>query len=293
MYPMSVQATVSSTVGGYREAAQPGSTNQEPAQGEQEAEFGEEPSPAPSSRHKAREEFWSSAPQIVEGCRRGDSARRQYTNAYEECKFPSYPVDVLEHGEFSVPDGIVDNQAPLSARKWELALNLATFAKRLAAKRHDMHGRLFNGNTDQAEEYDHKRVRRPTAIMRQNVEVARMMGVPGTRQKHISHEALGEDKPTPQHLSRPKERPAPERSRAAAAARKETIKEGSKEAGGSGSASVGGGSASVGGGSAYVGGGGSDSHREKRSKEPSLGVAGSSGGQTQARSLPVLSQLPP
>ena len=271
MYPISVHCMAASpTVGGYREAAQPVTKDQEPAQ---EATFGEQASPVPSSRHKAREEFWSSAPQIVEGCRRGDSARRQYTNAYKECKFPSCPVGV-EHEEFSLPKGIVDNQAPLSARKWELALSLVTFAKRLAAKRQDIHGRLFNGHTEQAEEYDQKRVRRPTAIMRQNVEVARMMGVPGTRQKYISHDAMGEDKPAPQHLSRPKERPA------RTPASKEAIKEESKEAGASG-----GGSAGAGG----VGG----SHREKRSKEPSPGVTGSGGGQKQARSLPVLSQLPP
>ena len=273
MYPLSVQALAasSSTVGGYREAAQPIPKDQEPAQGKCEAEFGEQASPAPS-RHKAREEFWSSAPQIVEGCRRGDSARRQYTNAYEECEFPSYPVDA-EHEEFSLPMDIVDNQAPLSARKWELALSLASFAKRLADQRQDMHGRLFSVQTDQVEEYDHKRVRRPTAIMRQNVEVARMMGVPGTRQKHISHDAMGEDKPAPQHLSRPKERPPPERSKAS----KETIKEASKEAGGN----------------AGVGGGGGGGHREKRLKEPSPGVAGGGSGQKLARSLPVLSQLPP
>ena len=142
----------------------------------------------------------------MEGCRRGDSARRQYTNAYEECKFPSYPAD-RKNGEFSLPLGIVDHQAPPSARKWELALSLATFANGLAAKRQETHGRLFNGHADQAEEYDTKRVRRPTAIMRQNVEVARMMGVPGTKQKYISHGDMGEDKPAPQHLSRLKERP--------------------------------------------------------------------------------------
>jgi hypothetical protein len=286
---MSVQSTPSrSTVGGYREAAQPAPKDQEPAQGKWEAEFGELASPAPSSRHKAREEFWSSAPQIVDGCRRGDSARRQYTNAYEECKFPSYPV-VAQHGDFLLPMGFVDNQAPLSARKWELALSLASFAKRLADKRQEMHGRLFSGQTNQVEEYDYKRVRRPTAIMRQNVEVARMMGVPGTRQKHISHDAMGEDTPAPQHLSRLKERPAPERSRAVAPARthasKETIKEASKEAGGGG----GGG----GGSSAGVGGGGGGGHREKPSKEPSPVVTSSGGGLKQARSLPVLSQLPP
>ena len=292
MYPLSGQATVaSSTVGGYREAAQPVPKDQEPAQGKWEAKFGEQASPAPSGRHKAREEFWSSAPQIVEGCRRGDSARRQYTNAYEECNFPSYPIVVPEHGDFSLPMGIVDNQAPLSARKWELALSLASFAKRLAEQRQEMHGRLFSGQTDQVEEYDHKRVRRPTAIMRQNVEVARMMGVPGTRQKYISHDAMGEDTPAPQHLSRLKERAAPERSRVVAPARthasKETIKEASKEAGG------GGGGGGGGSGSAGVGGGGGGGHREKRSKEMSPVVASSGGGQKQARSLPVLSQLPP
>ena len=284
MYPMSVQAmAASSTVGGYREATQPDPNDQESSQGKWEAERGEQASPAPSSRQRAREEFWSSAPQIVEGCRRGDSARRQYTNAYEECKFPSYP-DALEHGEFSLPKGIVDNQAPLSARKWELALSLATFAKGLAAKRQETHERLFNGDTDQPEEYDNKRVRRPTAIMRQNVEVARMMGVPGTKQKHISHDAMGEDKPAPQHLSRSKERPAPERNRVAPPARTPASKEAIKEAGSSG----GGGS----GGSAGAGAGAGGSHREKRPKEPSPGAAGSSGGQKQARSLPVLSQLP-
>ena len=266
-------------------AAPPAPEDQESVQGKSEAPaFEEQAAPAPVSRTKAREEFWSSEPQIVEGSRRGDSARQQFTNAYEECNFPPYPAEV-EPGEFSLPKGMVDTQAPLSARKWELAVSLASFAKSLSAKRQDMHDALFNGRADQIDEYDNKRVRRPTAIMRQNVEVARMMGVPGTKQKHISHDAMGEDKPAPQHLSRQKERPAPERSRAVAPARTPASKE-TKEASGVG-------------GSGGVGGGGGGSHRDKRSKETSPGVPGSGGklgtplGKKQARSLPVLSQLPP
>ena len=48
---------------------------------------------------------------------------------------------------------------------------------------------------------DDKRMRRPTAIMRANVEVARYMGVPGSRQRHLSADEVEADRPQPQHLS--------------------------------------------------------------------------------------------
>lgn len=87
-----------------------------------------------------------------------------------------------------------------------------------------------------------------------------MMGVPGTKQKYISHGDMGEDKPAPQHLSRLKERPG----RAAPPVRAPA----SKEASGGG-------------------------HRDKWPKDLTPGAAGIGGGQKQGPSLPVLLQLPP
>ena len=159
MYPISVQQAMtagSATVGGYKEAVKQ-AVVQAPPDGDPTGERGDpepeeqaaegEQAPAPS-KHRAREEFWSSAPQIIEGARRGDSSRRSITNAYEECTFPAYPESALPHGDFALPKGMIDNQAPVSARKWELALNLATLAKGLAGKRQAAHERLFNGQAD-------------------------------------------------------------------------------------------------------------------------------------------------
>ena len=104
-----------------------------------------------------------------------------------------------------------------------------------------------------------------------------------TKQKHISHDAMGEDKPAPQHLSRQKERPAPERSRAAAPARTPASKE-TKEASGVGSGS------------------GAWRWRQRQPRSglrrfaPAFRAAGAARhapGRKQARSLPVLSQHRP
>ena len=45
------------------------------------------------------------------------------------------------------------------------------------------------------------RVRKPTAIMRSNVEVARLMGMPGSKQRTLSQDDIEAEKPAPQHLS--------------------------------------------------------------------------------------------
>jgi len=132
--------------------------------------------------------------------RRGSTSLRQRNiNAYETMEFPGYPEGAVASSPFDLPRTMIDNEAPLSARKWDLALTLAStvqqqreqaMQKQLAAKR--------NAVTD---EHESKRTRRPTAIMRQNVEFARLMGMPGTKQKHMSVSDLVEDKPAPQHLS--------------------------------------------------------------------------------------------
>ena len=55
-------------------------------------------------------------------------------------------------------------------------------------------------------EGDEKRMRRPTSIMRSNVEMARMMGVPGSKQRQLSINDFEEEVEQPQHLcsSRPR-----------------------------------------------------------------------------------------
>ena len=45
------------------------------------------------------------------------------------------------------------------------------------------------------------RMRRPTAIMRSNVEVARLMAVPGSKQRQLSQDEYGYGEEAPQHLS--------------------------------------------------------------------------------------------
>ena len=45
------------------------------------------------------------------------------------------------------------------------------------------------------------RMRRPTAIMRANVEVARLMGMPGSKQRNLSQDDMTQEEEAPQHLS--------------------------------------------------------------------------------------------
>lgn len=81
----------------------------------------EEPPPTQPDKppRPRREEFWSSAPQLQEGCRRGASSLRlRHTDAYESCTFPAYPEDALPPADFDLPRSLLDNQAPPSARKW-------------------------------------------------------------------------------------------------------------------------------------------------------------------------------
>ena len=98
------------------EEEQNGQTESEGA-GEDE----EEPSPSQQDKpHRPRrDEFWSSAPQLLEGCRRGASSLRlRHTDAYESCTFPDYPGDTFPQADFDLPRALLDNQAPPSARKW-------------------------------------------------------------------------------------------------------------------------------------------------------------------------------
>ena len=51
--------------------------------------------------------------------RRGTQSLREKTLcAMEEARFPAYPAVPAKETEFALPDGFVDNDAPLSARKW-------------------------------------------------------------------------------------------------------------------------------------------------------------------------------
>lgn len=260
--------------------------------GQTESEGGgeDEEDPTPSQHDKPRrprrEEFWSSAPQLLEGCRRGASSLRlKHTDAFESCTFPAYPEDAFPQADFDLPRALLDNHAPASARKWDLALSLASLAKDLAAKRQAAHERLVSGQMMMPhradagfDDYDNKRVRRPTAIMRQNVEVARMMGVPGTKQKHLNADAMGGVEEKPQHLSssRPRDRTpkgaAPDRPRQPNQYTYAGLA-GSSACNGSGGA----------------GPGGSSGSRSKRPVDTSPRCASTSG---QKRSLPVISSLP-
>ena len=199
------------------------------------------------------------------------------------------------------------------ASRRDLALSLASLAKDLAAKRQAAHERLVSGQMMMPhradagfDDYDNKRVRRcaalptmracaaprplaehsrilvlchrPTAIMRQNVEVARMMGVPGTKQKHLNADAMGGVEEKPQHLSssRPRDRTpkgaAPDRPRQPNQYTYAGLA-GSSACNGSGGA----------------GPGGSSGSRSKRPVDTSPRCASTSG---QKRSLPVISSLP-
>ena len=135
--------------------------------------------------------------------RRGSTTLRQRTmNAIETLEFPPYPQEVTE-AQFALPRHLVDNDAPLSARKWDLALSLADKARGLAQRQAQAVEQLVAKRlaTSVADDGDSKRTRRPTAIMRQNCEVARLMGVVGTKQKFARPEDLGDEAPQPQHLS--------------------------------------------------------------------------------------------
>mmetsp|Transcript_22415 Transcript_22415/g.51292 ORF Transcript_22415/g.51292 Transcript_22415/m.51292 type:complete len:177 (-) Transcript_22415:371-901(-) len=128
--------------------------------------------------------------------RGGESLRARTLTALERAEWPAFPPLLAEKGEaaFECPQGMVDQEAPLSARKWSLALSLAERQAHVLAKRRRDTAAAAAAASAASEEA--KRTRRPTAIMRQNVEVARMMGVPGSKQKHVSHEEM--------HAGRPK-----------------------------------------------------------------------------------------
>ena len=123
--------------------------------------------------------------QVVATSRRGaNSLRAQTLTAFEEATFPAYPPAVAAE-PFALPSGLVDGGAPLSARTWDLALSMANFATGLAQKRTALALAQKRAPAARSSSDDSKRTRRPTAVMRQNVEVARLMGVPGSRQKQV------------------------------------------------------------------------------------------------------------
>jgi len=145
--------------------------------------------------------------------RRGASSIRERTlRAFEEAVFPSYPAEPPAEAPFALPPGCIDQDAPLSARKWELSQTLASFAVDLMQKRRQRleHAPQRAKQQHHSQQQHHRysiaeekagRTRRPTAIMRSNVEVARLMGVPGSKQRQLSHDDMAYEEEAPQHLS--------------------------------------------------------------------------------------------
>eukprot|EP00966_Prymnesium_polylepis_P061542 1428224-Prymnesium_polylepis.1 len=85
--------------------------------------------------------------------------------------------------EFDIPRSLIDQEASVSARQWDLALALADKAAQLTKERREeahkeaaKKGRgalpavLAAASSSSAAEEEAKRTRRPAAIMRQNVE---------------------------------------------------------------------------------------------------------------------------
>ena len=219
--------------------------------------------------------------------RGGSSLRKQTLNALATMSFPAFPA--VEEAPFELPTGLVGNDAPLSARKWELATSLSQLASELSEKRlaelHALPERLQRANAAASAVVEvgqaAGRVRRPTAIMRQNVEVARLMGVPGSKQKHVSVHEMGEDKPAPQHLvsSRPKSGALPP-AQAAAASKTGTPPARSAGAAGAGDVPAGG-----------LAGGLAARQKGGHSRSPGAGHSGANGhadSSFAARPLPIV-----
>ena len=138
---------------------------------------------------------------------RGESALARRESALQDAKFPAYPEEpngAIE--DFTAPT-VENTDAAPSARKWQLSQQLATLASDLMQRRRkELEGplpRRYHPTPSKPAGHgadDHKRMRRPTAIMRSNVEVARMMGVPGSKQRHLNANDIEAEKEQPQHL---------------------------------------------------------------------------------------------
>ena len=180
---------------------------------------------------------------ILTSGRRGSGAslRDRARTAVDEASFPALPAEALTPRPFALPNGFVDDDAPLSARQWERSLSLATAAaedreramaqqrkkERLEERRALIAARGPVGIAAQAAaegDAHQKRTRKPTAVMKANTEVARLMGGgddgAGRSLQHLSAEDLKEEAEKPQHLSTTKgrERAEPKRESKHAAA---------------------------------------------------------------------------
>ena len=59
------------------------------------------------------------------------SLREKTLCALEEARFPAYPAVSAKEVDFALPDGFIDNDAPLSARKWCALASLISAQPRL------------------------------------------------------------------------------------------------------------------------------------------------------------------
>uniref|UniRef100_A0A7S4BGR1 Uncharacterized protein n=1 Tax=Chrysotila carterae TaxID=13221 RepID=A0A7S4BGR1_CHRCT len=139
--------------------------------------------------------------------RRGVTSLRYRTMmAYENFEFPPFPGGAVQPGPFELPRMFIDHDAPLNIQKWELALSMAATAHAIQRERAREAALVAEAKKNKVatDESEHKRTRRPTAIMCQNGEVARLMGVPGTKQKQQMANIFVSEKSPPQHLARTK-----------------------------------------------------------------------------------------
>ena len=76
--------------------------------------------------------------QLATSRRGGDSLRSRTLDALLEARWPAFPEAACSSGGeagFELPRALIDKDAPLSARKWDMALSLADAAGQLTAKR--------------------------------------------------------------------------------------------------------------------------------------------------------------
>ena len=206
--------------------------------------------------------------ELPAGSRRGGAAslRQKHLDAYESLSFPAYPrTKVDTTAGFELPRTFIDADAPLSARKWNLALSLKATPHELEQKPSEAFSQYMRAASSSEDGPEHapaqdgadpnKRTRRPSAVMRHNVEMAKLMGGEAAKQK-LRHELEGlEEKEPPQQLSVPSTRPSREAkpphgaapvtpasaNPAKAATKKETAKGGGGGNGGNGGGGGGGG----------------------------------------------------
>ena len=147
--------------------------------------------------------------------RRGSGApsvREKTLHALEEARFPAYPG--APEAPFALADNFADRDAPTSSRKWELAQSLARVTFEHMWQRRQLlqqapvrqqHAQpqphLAKTQRSSMNEERGGRTRKPTAIMRSNVEVARLMGMPGSKQRQLSADDIEHEREAPQHLT--------------------------------------------------------------------------------------------